>query len=139
MANLPASSVSPAAFDLDLPIEVLNAIQAHPDRTTWLRQVIIAAAEQDLLGKSVSQSVTVTLKAAEDHQGRNSSQAGFALPKPLPIGSLVRDPQRQLGYVEHYNEVTGRYTVQLNNGRINDYPYRLLTFIEGPEVTRLDT
>jgi len=136
MANLSHSSVSISVFDLDLPIAILQAIQSHPDGHSWLRQVIIAAAEQELLGRSLSQTVKINLTTSDTTPISDHLKDEPVSPNPLPIGSLVRDLQRHLGYVQYYNETTGRYTVQLNSGRVNDYPHRMLTFIEGPETAK---
>ena len=125
--------MSRRALSVKVPEDVQALIDALPNKSEWLRRVIVAAASQELQPAVEAIAPTVaphpTRKERRSQKLSTSRPPSRTEPDELKPEQLIHNPAGWRGWVD--KSLGGdRYQVTFENGLTDDYPRHLLRLQE---------
>ena len=133
MPALGSAPMSRRALSVKVPEDVQALIDALPNKSEWLRRVIVAAASQELQPAVEAIAPTVapnpTRKERRSQKLSTSRPPSRTEPDELKPEQLIHNPAGWRGWVD--KSLGGdRYQVTFENGLTDDYPRHLLRLQE---------
>jgi len=130
MPALGSAPMSRRALSVKVPEDVQALIDALPNKSEWLRRVIVAAANQELQ-PAIAPTVAPnpTRKERRSQKLSTSRPPSRTEPDELKPEQLIHNPAGWRGWVD--KSLGGdRYQVTFENGLTDDYPRHLLRLQE---------
>jgi len=131
MPALGSAPMSRRALSVKVPEDVQALIDALPNKSEWLRRVIVAAASQELQPAVEAIAPTVDPNPNPNRKERRSQKLSTSRPPSrtepdeLKPEQLIHNPAGWRGWVD--KSLGGdRYQVTFENGLTDDYPRHLL-------------
>ena len=128
MPALGSAPMSRRALSVKVPEDVQALIDALPNKSEWLRRVIVAAANQELqpaIAPTVAPNPNPTRKERRSQKLSTSRPPRKSEPDELKPEQLIHNPAGWRGWVD--KSLGGdRYQVTFENGLTDDYPRHLL-------------
>ena len=123
--------MSRRVLSVKVPEDIQSLIDALPNKSEWLRRVIVAAASQELQPAVEAIAPTVDPNPNPNRKERRSQKLSTSRPPSrtepdeLKPEQLIHNPAGWRGWVD--KSLGGdRYQVTFENGLTDDYPRHLL-------------
>ena len=123
--------MSRRVLSVKVPEDIQSLIDALPNKSEWLRRVIVAAANQELQPAVEAIAPTVDPNPNPNRKERRSQKLSTSRPPSrtepdeLKPEQLIHNPAGWRGWVD--KSLGGdRYQVTFENGLTDDYPRHLL-------------
>ena len=127
--------MSRRVLSVKVPEDIQSLIDALPNKSEWLRRVIVAAASQELQPAVEAIAPTVDSNPNPNRKERRSQKLSTSRPPSrtepgeLKPEQLIHNPAGWRGWVD--KPLGGdRYQVTFENGLTDDYPRHLLRLQE---------
>jgi len=120
--------MSRRVLSVKVPEDIQSLIDALPNKSEWLRRVIVAAANQELqpaIAPTVDPNPNPNRKERRSQKLSTSRPPSRTEPDELKPEQLIHNPAGWRGWVD--KSLGGdRYQVTFENGLTDDYPRHLL-------------
>ena len=124
--------MSRRVLSVKVPEDIQSLIDALPNKSEWLRRVIVAAANQELqpaIAPTVDPNPNPNRKERRSQKLSTSRPPSRTEPDELKPEQLIHNPAGWRGWVD--KSLGGdRYQVTFENGLTDDYPRHLLRLQE---------